>query len=507
MKLLKIGRDPSCDIVMHSPKVSSLHAEMTLLNNGDIILEDKGSRNGTFIMNQPIKPNKPVNVRVGDAIRFADVELQWSQVPKQEDNSAYKGLYGIGSHFNNDVQISGNTVSRYHATVKLGRDNKMYIVDHSKNGTTVDGNKVQPNVPYRIKRKSTVVCGGVPVDLSHLPWPKNPLKGIAVVAASIIVLIGVGFGVWKLIPGMQDGKIWNSGDVYTRYHSSVVQMIGTYHYEVSAGSLNLNELGFPTKFLYINDQFISIDGLSDAVKYDYGSYTATGFFVSESGHIITNLHVVKPWLFDSKVKEIEENYKVLFAKEAEVRGVLSALGDGGGGLSAFTSQIKIQGVLDRIMFVPQGRYFSGENATLCTVISAGEDPNIDLALIQSEKMELPNRDCSYVNVTDSLDASKNALKVGSEMFTIGFPHGPSMYSEEKIPKALCHSGHITRESGKYDFTFDAVSAGGSSGSPIFNDHGMLIGVLYGGIEKENINSGIKGEYVKQLLEEAKNNSL
>lgn len=124
MRLLKIGRDASCDIVLHSDKVSSLHAELTLLNSGDITLEDKGSHNGTFIMNRPIKPGKPVNVRRGDAIRFADVELQWSQVPQPEDNSAFKGVYGIGSHFNNDFQIAGATVSRYHATVKQGRMGK-----------------------------------------------------------------------------------------------------------------------------------------------------------------------------------------------------------------------------------------------------------------------------------------------------------------------------------------------------------------------------------------------
>lgn len=139
MRLLKIGRDSSCDIVLQSAKVSSLHAELTLLNNGDITVEDKGSHNGTFIMNQPIKPGKPVKVRRGDAIRFADVELQWSQVPMPEDNSAYRAIYGIGSHFNNDIQISGATVSRYHATIKQGKDGKIYLFDHSKNGTTVDG--------------------------------------------------------------------------------------------------------------------------------------------------------------------------------------------------------------------------------------------------------------------------------------------------------------------------------------------------------------------------------
>ena len=151
MKLLKIGRDASCNIVLHSARVSSLHAELTLLNSGDMVLEDKGSTNGTYIMNQRIQPGKPVNVKRGDAIRFADVELQWSQVPMPEDNSAYRGIYGIGTHFNNEIQISGATVSRYHATVKHGKDGKMYIFDHSKNGTTVNGTKIPSNNPVQIK--------------------------------------------------------------------------------------------------------------------------------------------------------------------------------------------------------------------------------------------------------------------------------------------------------------------------------------------------------------------
>ena len=65
MRLLKVGRDNSCDIVLHSDKVSSLHAEITLLNSGDIMIEDKGSRNGTFVMNHPIQPGKPLVSDVG----------------------------------------------------------------------------------------------------------------------------------------------------------------------------------------------------------------------------------------------------------------------------------------------------------------------------------------------------------------------------------------------------------------------------------------------------------
>ena len=60
MRLLKIGRDASCDIGLHSVLVSALHAEIVLMDSGDIMLEDKGSRNGTYIMNQRIQPGKSV---------------------------------------------------------------------------------------------------------------------------------------------------------------------------------------------------------------------------------------------------------------------------------------------------------------------------------------------------------------------------------------------------------------------------------------------------------------
>ena len=37
MRLIKVGRDQSCDLRLNSPKVSSLHAEITILNNGDML--------------------------------------------------------------------------------------------------------------------------------------------------------------------------------------------------------------------------------------------------------------------------------------------------------------------------------------------------------------------------------------------------------------------------------------------------------------------------------------
>ena len=52
----------------------------------------------------------------------------------------------------------------------------------------------------------------------------------------------------------------------------------------------------------------------------------------------------------------------------------------------------------------------------------------------------------------------------------------------------------------YNFNFDATSYHGASGSPVFNDKGMLIGILNSGVEKENFNQAIKAKYIKELLD-------
>ena len=518
MRLLKIGRDASCDIVMHSDKVSSLHAELTLLNSGDIMLEDKGSRNGTFIMNQQIKPNKPVNVRRGDAIRFADVELQWSQVPMPEDNSAYQGLYCIGSHFNNDFQISGSTVSRYHATVKHGRDGKMYIFDHSKNGTTVDGTKIQSNTPYRIKKSSAVVCGGGPVDLSRLPWPSETWKYVLGIAASVLVLVGVGFGVWKIISGGTKEK--DDTQLYARYSNSIVMVMGIYHYELTIGDKDLDKINailvkylgqeyyIPKRMLWNGNSPIDVSTISQKNLIDIfdkkGIYTGTGFFISQDGQLITNLHVVKPWIFDKVGQALQDYYT------AKLAGAVEQLNQVFGATSwtALVSQVKVDGVLDYIAILPQGETYDADNIIKCKVVSAGSDPLKDVALLQTVSKSLPTKNCTIVNIVDSMDVSETALAVGEHVYTIGFPGGND---EDLIQKASSETGiqvvgqggNIIQQNSEFDFGYNAPTTSGASGSPVFNKYGMLIGVHHLGKSKtdtQGYNYGVKAIYIKELIE-------
>jgi len=67
-----IGRHPDCDIVVEVGAVSRFHAKV-IRRGAEYVLEDQGSRNGTFLNGQLI--NGDQNLREGDRVRICEVEL------------------------------------------------------------------------------------------------------------------------------------------------------------------------------------------------------------------------------------------------------------------------------------------------------------------------------------------------------------------------------------------------------------------------------------------------
>lgn len=508
MRLLKIGRDPGCDIVLGNSNVSALHAEITLLNSGDIILEDKGSQNGTFVMGQRIKPGKPVKITRGDRIQFGNVDLVWSQIPMPEDNSAYKAIYGIGSHFSNEIQLVGSTVSRYHATIKCGRDGKVYIVDHSKNGTTLNGAKIPKNTPVKINRNSSVVCGGVPVNIKNnpiIPWPTPIWSKVSAIAAMLIVVVTI---LYFIFPEFPIPRTYDDKELYEIHKNDVVMLRGIYHFEIEAGDLtesDFSTLGLPQKMLYDGDKrdFLPINSLSAKDLIDIfdkkGIYGGTGFFISQDGMLLTNLHIVKPWLFG----QAKEDMKQL---ENAIRKYLSAKAVEHPLLTSYLSQVKVKGVLDYIALIPQGEIFDGDNIIKCKVVSAGEDENIDVALIQTVSKRLPTKECTFVDIDKLLDESDEAMEPGTHIYTLGFPlsisEGIQKEKEETGIQVIGQGGNITMKHSEYEFAHNAPTYGGASGSPIFNNRNKLIGIHHAGYSQsvtQGYNFGIKAKYIKELI--------
>jgi hypothetical protein len=70
---ISVGRASTCDIVLRHPSVSKLHASFRL--DADYVgILDNGSRNGTAVNDEPLIPEKRIQVHSRDRIRLGALE-------------------------------------------------------------------------------------------------------------------------------------------------------------------------------------------------------------------------------------------------------------------------------------------------------------------------------------------------------------------------------------------------------------------------------------------------
>lgn len=525
MRLLKIGSSSECDIVLNSRKVSYLHAELILLNNGDILLEDKGSTNGTFVNNQLVKQGASVAVRRGDLIRFGDTELQWSAVPQQANNAMFKKIYGVGSNMRyNDIQVTGNTVSRFHATLKIDKKGRAFIEDHSLNGTTINGKRIASHQNVRVKRGDDVVVGGVPVDLK--PYIKPEVGGIVIKTFSAIAAVVAIVLVLLPKPPIDDT---NTNPSVDELMNATVMVYGEYMITVTIKDNPYADIGLPSTFAfgYANG------GWSLESTRSYG-YCGTAFFISEYGELGTNRHIAVPWEYGltsahridiltqirvviedavkKKEKEIEqamkenketldfyrEKYgidpKVFFSEEYAKNALLE------------NSNIEISGVHTYLGVLRCGQNYSWysfeRDFTPCQVIVESGSKDIDVAMLRLNDPVTPNGIKHYLMQTARLDETQ--LKIGEQLHAWGYPGGMDVaeilsnktqinpfFSEMKVSKIPFDN----------QFEVQGTALHGSSGSPVFDEDRNLVGVLWGGLAgTETINWICNIKYLVELYE-------
>lgn len=492
MKLIIFGSAPDVHVRYNSPYVSAYHAEILQLDNGDIILTDKGSRNGTFVNDIRIEPNKEVSIKRGDNVRFANERLNWNLVPMPQDLDNVKEMRGIGTNFRNRYLLQGDKVSRFHATLKLKKDGKWYIQDHSKNGTTVNGVKLHENEEVQLKKGDRILCAGVeapnPLGKKTSTKPTKWIGGGIGICALISILFMVLPGGRNLFKGCKHSLPTDS-ELYEKYNKAIVLMMGRWHYQVTAGDLDLNSMGFPTEFVIKEGEIVFVKN-----EPLYMTYTGTGFFVSTDGKIVTNLHIAHPWAYED-LSAIKTAYKQMIAQ----------IGSVAPHFNAYLDQVKVEGVLDHIGFICNGEYLAEENLVGCHELIASDNPDADVAILQSNKKKLPDDKYPWVNLEEAVK-DPNQLKVGEHIYTMGFPLGLSAQdiNSSKGLQLLARGGSVTQKLNDYSFGFDAASFGGASGSPIFNSKGQLVGILHAGFtQSQGFNYGINAEYAIELFNKVK----
>jgi S1-C subfamily serine protease len=154
-----------------------------------------------------------------------------------------------------------------------------------------------------------------------------------------------------------------------------------------------------------------------------GRFAATAFAVDPTGRLITNRHVV-----ESEEGETPARIGVQFSGSAQVYPA-------------------------RLVAASEGS---------------------DLALLQLERLE------GEVPILEGINARPDTLQSGSPVVVLGFPLAGSPTEDAgSAPNPVLSAGLLAASS--TDFVeVEALGAEGSSGSPIFDQGGQLIGVLFGG---------------------------
>jgi pSer/pThr/pTyr-binding forkhead associated (FHA) protein len=136
--------------------------------------------------------------------------------------------YTIGRDDECLIRIQDNTqrVSRSHATLKVSGNGKMFIADHSSNGTFVNGVKIASNIDFPVKRGDTIsFANTVELNWKLIPKTRNKLLLYSLIA---VVIIAAGAFIFYLssnrcIPKQEEEITLPSDSLEYAKHDSVDQ--------------------------------------------------------------------------------------------------------------------------------------------------------------------------------------------------------------------------------------------------------------------------------------------
>ena len=487
MKLTSIGTSPQSNIVLTSQYASRNHAELLQLANGDMLLVDKGSSNGTFVNGNKIVPNTEVLVTRTDIIFFADQQFNWSvvqPVPPLDDVQVVKG---IGSHYRNSIRIQGPHISRFHATIKQTKDGKWYICDHSTNGTTLNGTRIPKDQYVALKKSDVIACAGVnvmnPVTSGGM---SGVIKGVVLGLCACLVL---GVGIWKL-PDWFGGRVAADDQINTTvlietmyyYRAHVDNALYSENYDVRFGQCQRT---IKTKRGTIEEGQIGVLGDIFLPK---GAY-ATGFFLDKNGVIVTNDHVARPWCHDPETVRAIRDYVVQ-----------AIYNNTKGRVKLSSSDVQVDGVLLSIRIAPNGKLYDETNMVNARYLTSVNNTDIDIALLQTADEKLPEH-ATYVPFRA---VTEKVLEQDADIRTFGFPLPTDLQDMDRRERfgesnlqAVLANGKITKVD-KYNYMHNADSYHGASGSPVFDMKGRLVGVISSGRGLVNYNHCVKSKYLVHL---------
>ena len=170
--VITVGRDDSSDVVLDNNEVSKIHAQI-IIDKGELQLVDLESTNGTFLRNKQINPNRQVKLRDGDEIFFSSSKSSYLKIVGQtssETSEQHKALetdlqslirkkdrVSIGRNEECDLVSYHPQISRKHCEIIKDVNGVLILKDYSRNGTFVNGKKIQNS--HKLSLSDKIIIG------------------------------------------------------------------------------------------------------------------------------------------------------------------------------------------------------------------------------------------------------------------------------------------------------------------------------------------------------------
>lgn len=257
---------------------------------------------------------------------------------------------------------------------------------------------------------------------------------------------------------------------------------------------------------------------------------ASGFFIDNSGKIITNKHVILPP--DNYSDDIQTELKNIKIKllanlpkdtdpqsyEEKIYQVLRG--------ETITNEapdevqtMETDSTYDETEIEPTVvEYFANHDITIepismelsvmlhdtdewlpAKIVKTAEDYNVDLGLIQLNGESTPSTVTNYIDGTKAI-FDDSTIKPGTKAIMIGFPMGMNLANTNNgIIKVQMYEGDINKESDGIKFQYSIPSTQGASGAPVFNSCGQLIAVNFSGFDQQGFNFGIVAKHLFELV--------
>jgi len=528
IRTINIGKAPNNDIVLQEPTISRAHAQITVRADGSVVIRDLMSTNGTFVNGNKI--SVPTQLRPGDSVMLGTIPFDWQKATQAGGTRVAVGLPGVvpadavetitvGRNKDNKIIIKDQRVSGNHCSIVRHRDGSVSLVDYSTNGTFVNGQRVPGE--FRLTRGDRVLLSNaVPLNWERILYakPEEPEKPVVIVpepvgpikpeppqpqpvkpasktwiwiVAAILLAAICGTGAWLFL-GRE--KKMAPDEIYAKYDNSVVLIVQIGYYHVTFQGKPLSAYGDEMAFL---DKISGFDDGLNVIN-DPLIWSGTGFYVGDKGQIMTNHHVVSTE-GDESLKYQPDQIKMLIKEQLMNAYHMSydakyrLIADG----------LEVEYRTEWLGIVPNGRRFDASDINdyvKCQTLARSNNEHVDLALIQRYDERTPE-DATVVNVTDF--SKPENRRVGSKIFTIGFPAGIEIGATDAGLQANHQAGDITQERGAFEYGHNIKVTHGASGSPVFDEYGRFAGVIFAvfGNGSEGYNLAVKPEQAAKFYKE------